>query len=145
MILRKIAFVLFILLFYYNASYSEDLVSREAINYYNEGVNAQKAGKFQAADVAYQKTLLIDPYNYAWKKFILNNRGVMYAREGDLEEAERAFKAALKIDANYKSAQLNLGIIYDKYRSRLEALEYWTKLFALERLKPKRLIIEESK
>ena len=145
MILRKIPFVLFMLLFYCNASYSEDMMSEEAVNYYNEGVNAQKAGKFQAADVAYQKTLLIDPYNPAWQKFILNNRGVMYAREGDLEEAERAFKAALKIDPKYKSAQLNLGIIYDKYRSRLEALEYWTKLFALERLKPKGLIIEESK
>src|SRR3989338_4589999 len=125
MILRKILFVLFILLFYCNASYSEDMMSEEAVNYYNEGVNAQKAGKFQAADVAYQKTLLIYPYNPAWQKFILNSRGVMYAREGDLKEEEGAFKAALQIDANYKSAQLNLGIIYDKYRSRLEALEYW--------------------
>lgn len=145
MILRKIPFVLFILLFYCSVSYSEDLVLREAINSYNEGVEAQKAGKFQAADVAYQKTFLMDPYNPVWQKFISNNRGVMYAREGYLEEAEMAFKAALKIDPNYKSAQLNLGMIYDKHRSRLESLEYWTKLLDLEKLKPKRLIIEGSK
>lgn len=133
-----------IILFFFNFSYAGELVSQEAVNYYNEGVKAQKADNFSAADIAYQKALLLDPYNPKWNKFIINNRGIMYAQSGDLEKAEASFNEVLKIDPNYQPAQFNLGLIYEKRRSRLESLEYWAKVFELDKLKPQDFIIEEQ-
>jgi tetratricopeptide (TPR) repeat protein len=90
--------------------------------------------------------LLVDPYNPDWKKFILNNQGIMYAQQGDLEKAEAAFNEALKIDPEYETAKLNLGFIYEQRRSRLESIEYWLKVLNidLDKVKPKGFVVEEG-
>lgn len=133
-------------LFHFSLSYAGELVAKEAVNYYNEAVKAQKAANFAVADINYQKTLLLDPNNSKWKKFITNNYGVMYAQQGNLEKAEASFNEVLKIDPNYQPAKLNLGYIYEKRRSRLESLEYWLKVLNidLDQLKPKDFILEEN-
>lgn len=146
MVLKKYFFLVIMLLAFYNLTSAGELISKEAVNYYNEGVKAQKASNFDMAEIAYQKTLLLDPYNTNWQKFIINNRGVMYAKLGDLEKAEAAFNEALKIDPNYEPAKLNLGFIYEKRRSKLESIEYWLKILNinLEDAKPKGFVIEEQ-
>ena len=110
--LRRVFLLLMAVLFYFSLSYAGELVSKEAVNYYNEGVKAQKAANFAAAEISYQKTLLIDPNNTKWQKFILNNWAVMYAQQGDLEKAEAAFNEVLEMDPNYEPAKLILGFIY---------------------------------
>ena len=86
-------------------------MSEEAINYYNEGVRAQKKGDLYNAEINYQKSILLD---VDCKKFVFNNFGVMHADKGKMHEAEIAFKEALKIDSGYNAAVSNLSLLYLK-------------------------------
>jgi len=146
MVFIKRLFLFFALFLCYGLCQAGELISKEAASYYNEGVKAQKASNFGEAEINYQKTLLLDPYNTDWEKFIINNRGIMYAQDGDLKKAEAAFNRALKIDPDYTVPKLNLGFIYEKRRSKLESIEYWLKVLNinLEEVKPKGFIIEEG-
>ncbi|MCM8792341.1 MAG: tetratricopeptide repeat protein [Candidatus Omnitrophica bacterium] len=140
-------YLLFVLLVsgFCNFLYAGELVSTEAPNYYKEGVKFQKAGRFNDADIAYQKVLLVDPYNSNWKKYIFNNYGIMYAKQGDLKKAEAAFNEALNIDPHYQTAQINLAFVYEKTRSKLESIEYWLKALNinLDEMKPKDFVVQE--
>ena len=124
--------------------FAGSLLSQEAVNYYNEGVQAQKGGDFSKAGMSYQKTMLVDPSNIELQKGIFNNLGIMFAQQGNLEEAERYFRKVIEMDPGYKPAQMNLGLIYDKTKSRLDSLEYWSSVFNWESHKPKDFIIEEG-
>ncbi|MFH1199322.1 MAG: tetratricopeptide repeat protein [Candidatus Omnitrophota bacterium] len=119
------------------------LLTGEASVYYQEAVKAQRAGNFESADTSYQKVLIVDPNNTKWQKAILNNRGVMNVKIGDLETAEKLFNRALEIDPDYQIVKYNLGIIYEKRRTRLESLEYWAKMFDLEKMIPKNYLLED--
>jgi len=142
--LRNIFSLFFVLLFAGNA-FTGELISKEADNYYNEGVKLQKAASFTMAESFYQKTLLVDPYNSKWQKFILNNRGVMKAQQGSIEEAEILFNSSLQIDPEYLPPRLNLGFIYEQRRSELESIKYWLKVLNinLEDVKPKGFVLGE--
>lgn len=142
--LRSIFNIFFVLLFVGN-SFAGELISKEAVNYYNEGVKLQKASNFAMADSLYQKTLLVDPYNSKWQKFILNNRGAMEAQQGSIEEAEILFKRSLQVDPNYLPAKLNLGFIYEQRRSELESIKYWLNVLNinLDDIKPKGFVLGE--
>lgn len=141
----KRAYFLFLVLFFYaGIAWAGELTAKEAVIYFKEGVGAQKDGNLDKAELSYQKTLLLDPANREYQKFILNNRGVMLTQVGDLAGAEAAFVEVLKMDPAYQPAQLNLGLVYDKQKNRLKALEYWARVFDIERLKPKNFIIEEQ-
>lgn len=142
---RRVVFALAVVLLLASAAYAGELVAREAITYYKEGVKSQKGQNFEAADMAYKKCLLVDPYDQNWKKYIFNNYGIMYAKQGDMESAEKAFTEALKIDPNYLPAKLNLGFIYDKRRTELEAIKYWLKALNIDlnQIRPKDFVIED--
>jgi tetratricopeptide (TPR) repeat protein len=142
--LKNIFSLFFILLFAGN-SFAGELISKEAVSYYNEGVKLQKASNFAMADSFYQKTLLVDPYNSKWQKFILNNRGAMKALQGSIEEAEILFRRSLQVDPSYLPAKLNLGFIYEKRRSELESIKYWLKVLNinLDDIKPKGFVLGE--
>jgi tetratricopeptide (TPR) repeat protein len=147
--LKNISGLLVVLLFTAN-SFAGELVSKEAVNYYNEGLKLQRGGDFVKADSFYQKALLVDKYDNKWQKYIANNRGVMLAEQGFLEEAEEYFKQALKIDQGYLSPKLNLGFIYEKRRTELESIKYWLKVLNinLDEVKPKGFVLgvaEETK
>jgi len=138
---KRILLVLISFLLCYNFAFAGSLVADEAGTYFNEGVKAQKGGNFQAAEISYQKTLLIAPDSKKWKKYIFNNYGAMFAQMGELQRAEEALNNALKVDPDYMPAKLNLGMINDKQRTRLESLEYWAKVFNLDSLKPKEFVV----
>ena len=142
--LRNLLSLFFVLLFANNV-FAGELISKEANNYYNEGVKLQKASNFAMAESLYQKVLYLDPYNTKWQKFILNNRGVMKAQQGSLDEAEMIFKRSLQIDPEYLPARLNLGFIYEQRRSELESIKYWLKVLKinLDDFKPKGYVLGE--
>ncbi|MFA5411297.1 MAG: tetratricopeptide repeat protein [Candidatus Omnitrophota bacterium] len=142
---RSFLLVIFLLLFF-NLAYAGELTAQEAVNYYNEGVKAQRAGNFTMAESSYQKALFVDPYNRNWQKLILNNRAVIYAQQGDLEKAEAALYEVLEMDPDYRPAQLNLGFIYEQGRSELESIKYWLGVLNinLDEVKPKDFVIEEA-
>jgi tetratricopeptide (TPR) repeat protein len=118
---------------------AQELSAKEAVAYYNEGVRAQKDGDFDAALKAYQKAAIITSY---YDKFIMQNKAVIYAQNGDLDKAEQLFKQVLNMDPNYMPAKLNLGLIYDTKQDRCKSLEYWADLFQLEKHKPKTFVAE---
>lgn len=128
--------------FFINFSYAGELISKEAVNYYNEGVDAQKSGNLDAAGFAYHKSMLLDP-NPEYLKFILNNFGILEANGGNLETAEEIFGRCLSMDQKYRTTRLNLGLIYDIQPDKLKAIEYWLNLFNLDldTKKPKGFII----
>ena len=120
------------------------LASQEAVNYYNEGVRAQKTKNFRVAEIAFQKAALVDPTDVRVQKALLNNRAIAYVREGDLQSAEEIFNELLKMDPNDMKAKMNLGLIYERTRGRLECLEYWAKVFNWEEAKPKDFLLEQE-
>ena len=142
MVHKKTLLFLMALLFCCSLAYAGELTAQDAVNYYNEGVKAQRADNFQAADTAYQKVMLLAPADPRFKKFIINNYGLMFVKQGNLAQAEENFKEVLAMDPDYVPAQLNLGLIYEKRKTRLESLEYWVKLFNLEQLKPKAYVMQ---
>jgi len=143
MVLRKVSVVLLIMVMFSGFVYAEGIASREeAYKYFNEGVKAQKAGDFEKADKEYSMAMMLtSKYN----KFILQNRGVMYAMRGDYAQAAEYFKEVLSLDPNYMPARLNLGRIYDIQADKCTSLQYWADLLNLERAKPKAFIIEQEK
>jgi len=124
------------------SSHAQDVKAKEAINYYNAGVKAQKDGDFEAAITAYQKTLILAPDNLTYQKFIVNNTGVIDMRNGEVDMAEKSFLTVLEMDSDYKPAIYNLGLIYDARGERIRSLEYWAKIFDLDSMKPKELVVE---
>lgn len=60
------------------------------------------------------------------------NRGVDYYRTGQFEEAVRAFKQAITLDANYIDAYYNLGVIYEQMHRDAEALSMFKQIIVRE-------------
>jgi len=58
-------------------------------------------------------------------EIILNNTGIQYARQEQWERAEETFKNILSQDPDYMPAKLNLGLVYDKIKTKKEAIDYW--------------------
>jgi len=145
--MKKITSLLFFIFFLIVNAFAGEIISKEASEYYNEAVKLQKASNFEAADVLYAKILILDPYNSKWQKFILNNRGMMLASNGSIDEAEVLFNKALQIDNNYLPARLNLGFIYEQRRSELESIKYWLKVLNidLDSVKPKGYVLEDGR
>ncbi len=126
----------------YSLASASELVMREAVNYYNEGVAAQMIRHFPEAYTAYEKALLIGPYGGFLKKYLHNNLGGIFYEIGDMEKAEYNFVEALKVDPKYEHARLNLGLVFDKTKDRVSSLEFWTDVFSLETLKPKDFVVK---
>ncbi|MCX7661278.1 MAG: tetratricopeptide repeat protein, partial [Candidatus Omnitrophica bacterium] len=97
--------VFLLILILLRLAFAEELISFQAKEYFLEGVNAQKQGDFFNARVFYQKVFLVAPQDIQYRKFILNNIGVMLMQVGNLEEAEKLFSSALEIDPDYKPAK----------------------------------------
>ena len=144
MFLRRAGLVIIVSLFFCHLAYAGDLIAEEAVKYYNAGVKAQKGGDLFTANENYAKTLFVDPHNLMWQKYITLNRGIIFAKQGDFPDAEQSFNEVLKIDPDYKLAQMNLGLVYEKTRPRLEAMEYWMKFFELQKLKPLDYVVQEG-
>ncbi|MCU0666980.1 MAG: tetratricopeptide repeat protein [Candidatus Omnitrophica bacterium] len=147
--MKKIAFLLcaVVLLAWSSSQAASEMARKEAINYYNAGVRAQKDGNLQEMKASYTKIFILDPENKELKKLVLHNYGVLYMKSGNYAKAEENFLDVLKMDPNFEAAKKNLGLIYDKTRSKLEALEYWLKFFNIDvnKMKPQNPIMADEK
>ncbi len=129
MIARKVSITVAAVLLWAGVSFAGKLVEEEGLNYYNEGIQLQKAGNFDAAIVSYQKAMVIgvDAANY--RKFVYNNVGVIYAEKGEMDRAEAMFLEALKLDPEYKPANFNMAVLYMKQGLCNKAMIYLTKSY----------------
>jgi len=105
--------VLFIIILFCGIVYGSELFYEEAVGRYNEGVRAQKARDFYSAQTSYQKSIIIDKGTRC-KKYIFNNLGVLYIENGQVAKAEIAFREALRLDPDYKTAASNIALLYLK-------------------------------
>ena len=139
---RKLGLLFLGLLFFGNA-FAGEIMSKEAEEHYNEALKLQQADNFNAANTMYQKVLFLDPSNKKWQVLVLNNRGVMLAQQGDLDNAEMSFKKAIEIAPNYLPAKLNLGFIYESRRTELESIKYWLKVLDIDlnKVKPQGFVL----
>lgn len=119
-----------ILLFSMRYSCANSLTEEEALARYNEGVKAQQTGDFVKARSSYQKTLMmLGSARADIIKSVYNNVGVIHGEMGNAQAAESAFQAALSVDAEYKEANFNLGVLYARTGDAEKALFYLTKVF----------------
>ncbi|MFA5100846.1 MAG: tetratricopeptide repeat protein [Candidatus Omnitrophota bacterium] len=128
-IARKVSITVAAVLLWAGVSFAGKLVEEEGLNYYNEGIQLQKAGNFDAAIVSYQKAMVIgvDAANY--RTFVYNNVGVIYAEKGEMDRAEAMFLEALKLDPDYKPANFNMAVLYMKQGLCNKAMIYLTKSY----------------
>jgi tetratricopeptide (TPR) repeat protein len=142
MIVKKVLFLCLITALFTPIVHAQGIASRqEAVNYFKEGVKAQKSGDFAKAQKEYAMTEIL---NTKYHKYILHNTGVMYAQRGMLKEAVEAFKEVLRFDPNYMPAKLNMGLIYDMQADKCKSLEYWNQIFNIDNAKPKNFVIDEG-
>jgi len=91
--------------------------------------------KLDKAENAYRFALQTNPLNFD----AYTNLGVLLREQGQFEQAEENYLAALGYWPHHQASLLNLGILYDMYLSKLpEALNYYElaqKLNAREDLK----------
>ena len=145
---KKIAFLLLFLLslnILEPASAGLDPMRTIALDYYYEGFRAIRQGNFLDARTAYQKALLVGIRNHNYKKIALNNMGVIYALNGNIKMADRAFKSALAIDPNYILAKINQKILYRKAKADLKELPRGIKIINMEkeRVNPGEFIFQD--
>jgi len=116
-----------------------------ALDYYYEGFRAIREGNFLDAKTAYQRALLIGIRNLNYKKIALNNMGVIYAINGNIKMADRAFKAALTIDPGYKTAKINQKVLFRREKADLQELEAGVKIINMdqERVRPGNFIFQD--
>jgi tetratricopeptide (TPR) repeat protein len=54
----------------------------------------------------------------------LNELGIMFSKEGDLEKAKKYLLEALKYDSNYTKAYINLALVFQEEKNYTEAKKY---------------------
>ena len=140
--MKKIITLFFIILLIFSQfAFAENLLSEEAVTYFNEGVKAQNKGDFDRAYTAYQKALLLNP---GYQKIIFNNLGVMFVFQGDLEKAKAGFQEVLSFNPDYKPALFNLGLLHYMRGDQSEALQYWLKYFDIGELGFRSFMMEKE-
>ncbi|MFH1441306.1 MAG: tetratricopeptide repeat protein [Candidatus Omnitrophota bacterium] len=137
---KRIFLLLVMLLFLFTLSYATDMFSYKAEDYYASALKSQQQKKITDAKTQYQKAVLLGMKDDKHKKIAYNNLAVIYANEGNFVKAEEFLNEALKIAPDYKTAKLNLGLVYDQSKSQQEAMDYWMKVLDLNKLKPKEFI-----
>ena len=86
------------------------------------GMIYAKSKRFDLAASAFAKAAENNPQNavaYNWQ-------GILFREANNYSRAEQAYQNAIKADAKYANARLNLGILYDVYLKRpKDALEQY--------------------
>ncbi len=107
-----------------------------AIDYNDIGVISYRLGKYSEAITAYTQAFQIienDDQNIELRAKLLNNIGVIYAKEGDYLKALDYYKHSLKIKKQYFGNQhrsigtnlRNIGIIYSRIGEYNRGMEYY--------------------
>lgn len=100
--------------------------------YNNLGSDRLAAGDHVAATAALERALDLAPdFAPAW-----NNLGVLHARDGRADEAERAYLASLKLDRSNAPSLSNLVNLYERAGDSRQAQHYLHRLERARRADP---------
>jgi len=82
----------------------------------NLGLIAYRQGREDAARAWFEKVLEQEPGHPA----ALNHRGILARKAEAFDQAEAYFRRALETDPDYRPAMINLAILLELYRGRLQ-------------------------
>lgn len=134
----RICVMLFIVVCTCGFALADEVMEGQAIEYFKEGVEAQKSGDIDYAISLYTKATYAKP-NYAKAH---NNLGTAYAQKADFKKAEEEYRRAIMIDSHYSIALKNLAIIYAERKDYEKFYEYWKRATGLDIYSP--FIIDEE-
>ena len=98
-----------------------------ADQYYGDGINLSKQGRFAEAVAAYDKAVFIRPTNAdAW-----NNRGVALDNLGQYSEAVNSYDRAVTLQPGFAEAWYNRGIALRKLGRYADAILSYDKAIAI--------------
>ncbi len=98
-----------------------------ADQYYGDGINLSKQGRYSEAVAAYDKVVFIRPNNaYAW-----NNRGVALDNLGQYLEAVSSYDTAVSVQPAYAEAWYNRGLALRKLGRYADAIASYDKAIAI--------------
>lgn len=100
-----------------------EVVSGEAEQALNEGVDAYKAGRLDEAIVHLKRGISIDPLAYRLHFHL----GLLYGRTGQVFEAISELETAVEINSRHFPAVKNLAILYQKAGFKNKAVEMWQR------------------
>lgn len=94
----------------------------------NLGMLYLKSNSLDQAEQALQKAVTLKPTNMIGYNYL----GIVFRHQGRFTDAEKAYLKAIEIDSNYPYAHLNLGILYDLYKSDLsKAILHYQRYLSL--------------
>jgi tetratricopeptide (TPR) repeat protein len=110
---------------------NDDIMSEKSLTENEEAKAAYSKGQefLRKEDYAggipwFEKAVAIDPeFAFAW-----DNLGICYRKTNNLEKAEAAYKASLKVDPKGKTPLQNLPVVYQLQNKPDEAIETYNKL-----------------
>jgi len=97
---------------------------------YHLGIAYRQQQQFTKAKEHYQVAINTDIFP-ALKLGAYNNLGNLLKEEGDLKAAEKAYKAALKIDPNFAAGHYNLGLTLKAAGNLADAIAYYRQAIKL--------------
>ena len=98
---------------------------------YHLGIAYRKQEQLAKAKEHYQAAINIDVFP-ALKLGAYNNLGNLFKDEGDLQAAEKAYKAALKIYPNFALGHYNLGLTLKAAGNLADAIAYYRQAIKLD-------------
>ena len=118
--------------------------AKEAFAYYRDGMSAQADGEYAEALENYQEALKLEDDDND-RSYILYNMGLIYASNGELDQALNYYDRAIELNPRMPQALNNIAVIYhyqgDKAKEagnedEAEALydkaaEYWKQAIRL--------------
>lgn len=100
-----------------------EVVSDEAEQALNAGVEAYKAGRLEEAVEHLKRGIRIDPLAYRLHFHL----GLLYGRTGQVFEAISELETAVEINSRHFPAVKNLAILYQKAGFKNKAVEMWQR------------------
>jgi tetratricopeptide (TPR) repeat protein len=98
---------------------------------YHLGIAYRQQQQFSKAKEHYQLAINTDVFP-ALKLGAYNNLGNLLKDEGDLQAAEKAYKAALKIDPNFAPGHYNLGLTLKATGNLVDAIAYYRQAIKID-------------
>jgi tetratricopeptide (TPR) repeat protein len=85
--------------------------SKEAFAYYRDGMSAQADGEYAEALENYQEALKLEDDDND-RSYILYNMGLIYASNGELDQALNYYDRAIDLNPRMPQALNNIAVIY---------------------------------
>ena len=98
---------------------------------YHLGIAYRQQQQFTKAKEYYQAAINTNVFP-ALKLGAYNNLGNLLKDEGDLQAAEKAYKAALKIDPNFAPGHYNLGLTLKATGNLVDAIAYYRQAIKID-------------